>query len=66
MPEIKVNTNGPYLMDSGGLELKDAAGNAIALPQGAKVALCRCGASENKPFCDGKHKAVGFAHDASV
>ncbi len=66
MPEIKVNTDGPYLVDASGLELKDSAGNAIALPQGAKVALCRCGSSQNKPFCDGQHKAVGFSHDASV
>ncbi|WP_299430980.1 CDGSH iron-sulfur domain-containing protein [uncultured Meiothermus sp.] len=26
----------------------------------AKLALCRCGHSENKPFCDGHHKRVGF------
>ncbi|MCO4812798.1 MAG: CDGSH iron-sulfur domain-containing protein, partial [Gammaproteobacteria bacterium] len=30
---------------------------------GNRVALCRCGASANKPFCDGAHKQVGFKSD---
>ena len=66
MPEITVNANGPYLMDASGLELKDAGGQSIELPQGAKIALCRCGSSENKPFCDGGHKRIGFSHDPSA
>ena len=66
MPEITVNANGPYLMDATGLALQDANGNAIPLPHGSKVALCRCGSSENKPFCDGAHKRVGFSHDPSA
>ncbi len=65
MAEITVRTNGPYLLEASGLELRNAAGNAIALPEGTKVALCRCGASETKPFCDGTHKRVGFEHDPS-
>ena len=66
MAEITVNANGPYLMDASGLELKDGSGQPIELPQGSKIALCRCGSSENKPFCDGSHKRIGFSHDPSA
>jgi 3-phenylpropionate/trans-cinnamate dioxygenase ferredoxin subunit len=60
---IKVRFNGPYLVDlsQGGIELTDHEGNSIPLPHGkANVALCRCGASVNKPFCDGTHSRIGF------
>jgi CDGSH-type Zn-finger protein len=39
----------------------DHLGNAFELPTGKEtIALCRCGHSKNKPFCDGSHKQVGF------
>ena len=38
----------------------DAEGNAFALPEGP-VALCRCGQSATKPFCDATHRDGGFA-----
>ena len=42
-----------------GLEnLRDSRGEA--LPTKAKIYLCRCGGSSNKPFCDGTHKRIGF------
>lgn len=50
---IKVRDNGPYVV-SGVVELVDAEGNRFETKQ--KFSLCRCGLSENKPFCDGSHK----------
>ena len=49
--------NGPLLL-SGHFSLVTAAGRVAWT--GSKAALCRCGASKNKPFCDGAHKAAGF------
>lgn len=58
---IMIRPDGP-LVARGNVEILDAAGQIIY--QGADVALCRCGASKNKPFCDGSHKETGFIHDA--
>jgi 3-phenylpropionate/trans-cinnamate dioxygenase ferredoxin subunit len=61
MPRILIRTNGPYVVPTEGLELVDADGNVVPLPEGKdKVSLCRCGASSRKPFCDGTHSKVGF------
>lgn len=54
---IKPLANGPLLVE-GNLEIR--AGSGRLAWQGTRAALCRCGASKNKPFCDGTHKAVGF------
>jgi CDGSH-type Zn-finger protein len=53
---INVSDNGPYLM-TGPLLIRDRAG-IVAEQQ--KAALCRCGSSANKPFCDGSHVPAGF------
>lgn len=55
--KIKLLTDGPLLL-SGNVSL--IAGSGRTAWRGDKVALCRCGASKNKPFCDGSHKAAGF------
>lgn len=55
--EIKRAKNGPLLL-SGNVTIR--AGSGRDAWQGTKCALCRCGASKNKPFCDGSHVGIGF------
>ncbi|HXF84759.1 MAG TPA: CDGSH iron-sulfur domain-containing protein [Anaerolineales bacterium] len=63
--EIKALKNGPYLIAHGAI-FTDAAGNVKSL-DGKSVALCRCGQSANKPFCDGTHKKINFeAEEATL
>lgn len=50
--------DGPLLV-RGDAEIRDAAGEVVPRRR-ATVALCRCGASAIKPWCDGSHKATGF------
>ena len=60
---IKVRLNGPYLVDvsQGDVLLVDHEGTPIPIPSDKpNVALCRCGASTTKPFCDRSHSRVGF------
>ncbi|MBI1747250.1 MAG: CDGSH iron-sulfur domain-containing protein [Acidobacteria bacterium] len=57
--DIVCNNNGP-LRVSGNFVIKDAAGNAFDVSGRAVIALCRCGHSANKPFCDGSHNKAGF------
>lgn len=61
MAEVKITTrdNGPLLV-TGPITLVDADGAAFDLGEKESIALCRCGASSNKPFCDGTHKSCGF------
>ncbi|MGB3683695.1 MAG: CDGSH iron-sulfur domain-containing protein [Rubrobacteraceae bacterium] len=56
--KITAYDNGPYLV-SGPVSITDADGNEYASDK-ETVALCRCGASTNKPFCDGTHSKAGF------
>jgi len=56
---ITVRDNGPFLV-TGSVALVDAEGNQFDLRDKETIALCRCGASENRPFCDGSHKTCGF------
>ena len=59
MAHVKIETirNGPYIV-MGEVELIDADGTKF--PVEKRMALCRCGASTEKPFCDGTHSKIGF------
>ena len=57
-PSIMTRMNGPYLV-KGPVRLIDAEGNEFTLSSDT-IALCRCGHSANKPFCDGTHNKAGF------
>ena len=53
--KILINSNGSLKVE-GDFEIVDAQGNAYGLQGRTIVSLCRCGRSNNKPFCDGSHK----------
>jgi CDGSH-type Zn-finger protein len=58
--EITARHNGPYKI-TGPVRIIDAEGNEYDLSElGSKIALCRCGGSTTKPFCDGTHSQIGF------
>jgi CDGSH-type Zn-finger protein len=57
--KIEVRLDGPNRV-TGPIDLVDQDGKAFTIPEGEAVALCRCGASKNKPFCDGGHRDAGF------
>ncbi len=54
---IKVNKGGPYLI-KGNVKIIDKDGTETV--KDGSVALCRCGESQNKPYCDGNHKNKEF------
>jgi CDGSH-type Zn-finger protein len=56
---ITVIDNGPVQVE-GEMTLSDGAGKPFGLGGRTTIYLCRCGHSENKPFCDGTHKRAGF------
>jgi CDGSH-type Zn-finger protein len=67
--KITMRPNGPYKVEDPDsvIELIDPTGKKIDLTGKPVIALCRCGASVNKPFCDGTHSKIGFqAAEAAV
>ena len=60
MADVKITLfkNGPMKVE-GAVELLNTDGSTI-VPEKSSIFLCRCGASTNKPFCDGMHSKIGF------
>ena len=54
---VSTTDNGPYWV-SGNFIVSDADGNQF--PVEGEAYLCRCGQSDEKPFCDGSHNSAGF------
>jgi CDGSH-type Zn-finger protein len=56
---ITVQNDGSVRID-GDFEIADPQGTLFGLAGRTRISLCRCGASLNKPFCDGSHARIGF------
>src|SRR2546425_2784244 len=64
--KITCRPNGPYVVE-GEVEIIDPTGVRVDTTGRARIALCRCGGSVTKPFCDGTHSKLGFqAAEAAV
>ncbi len=59
MATITVRQNGSYKVEGDDVKLVDWNGNEYEIPK-RPFALCRCGASTRKPFCDGSHRRIEF------
>jgi CDGSH-type Zn-finger protein len=57
--KITIKNNGSIRVE-GEFELFDISGKKFELAGRTSISLCRCGASNDKPFCDGSHRNCGF------
>ncbi len=60
---VQIDADGP-LYARGDIEVVDTDGNVLL--RDTRIAFCRCGASENKPFCDGAHSKAGFSDTGAI
>ena len=65
MTTIRLRPNGPYVIDDEKVKVVDW--NGVEYPVTRRpIALCRCGRSKLRPFCDGTHKAIRFRAESGV
>ncbi|MDA0590012.1 MAG: CDGSH iron-sulfur domain-containing protein [Planctomycetota bacterium] len=62
---IRCRKDGPLIV-TGPAKVTDTDGNEYDTSGKENIALCRCGVSGNRPFCDGSHRASGFQSDDSA
>jgi CDGSH-type Zn-finger protein len=65
MTTIRLRENGPCLVDGDDVTVVDWHGAAYAVER-RPIAICRCGASAKRPFCDGTHNSAGFSAGESA
>jgi CDGSH-type Zn-finger protein len=65
MAKITVVSNGPIRVE-GDFAILDPEGRSFGLAGRTLISLCRCGQSQNKPFCDGSHGRTGFQHQVEA
>jgi CDGSH-type Zn-finger protein len=63
--KITVRNNGPLLVN-GPVTMTDMEGRTFGLGGRTTISLCRCGHSENKPFCDGAHNRAEFRSEIAA
>jgi CDGSH-type Zn-finger protein len=57
---LRLRPNGPIVVE-GAIKIIDGDGNSVPIPvEKTNIALCRCGLSQDKPFCDGAHRRHGW------
>ncbi len=66
MTKITVKNNGSLRVEGDDFVLCDAEGNAFGLGGRTSLSLCRCGHSENKPFCDSTHRKINFQSEVKA
>ena len=62
--KIPAPEKGPYLIQAEGMRVTVTRGGVEEVVDKPNIALCRCGQSSNKPFCDGTHKKQDFRSHA--
>jgi CDGSH iron-sulfur domain-containing protein 3 len=65
MTTVRLRLNGPIVIDGDDVEVVDWEGRVYPIER-RPIALCRCGQSSRKPFCDGTHRTCGFVGDQSA
>jgi CDGSH-type Zn-finger protein len=63
--KVNIADHGPIRIE-GEFTIVDAKGNTFGLGGRSIIGLCRCGHSENKPFCDGSHRKQGFQSECAA
>jgi CDGSH-type Zn-finger protein len=63
---IRIRKDGPVVIEADEIELVDHERRPYGLGGRTNIALCRCGASATKPFCDGAHNKAGFVSECTA